>query len=52
MRVRSLLGRPKDVRRRWPEAISWAHAYPIVATVLVLAVSFVGLSVLNQLGVA
>ena len=52
MRDRSLLGRPKDVRRRWPEAITWAHAYPLVATMLVVAVSFVVQSVLDQLGVA
>jgi DivIVA domain-containing protein len=48
-RDRSTLGRPKDVRRRWPEAISWAHAYPIVATVLIAAASLLVVSVLDQL---
>ncbi|WP_456844952.1 DivIVA domain-containing protein [Cellulomonas sp. P5_C6] len=36
-RDRSVLGRPKDARRRWPEAISWAHAYPVVTTLLAAA---------------
>jgi hypothetical protein len=48
-RDRSLLGRPKDLRRRWPEAISWAHAYPIVATVLIAGAVLLALSALDSL---
>jgi len=32
----ALLGRAKDYRRRWPEAFSFAHAYPFVTAALVL----------------
>ena len=47
-RDRSLLGRPKDVRRRWPEAIAWAHAYPVVATVLIAGAVLLALSLLDS----
>ncbi|NUU19380.1 DivIVA domain-containing protein [Cellulomonas humilata] len=31
---RFVMGRPKDARRRWPEAFSWFHAYPFVTVTL------------------
>lgn len=34
-RERMVLGRAKDYRRRWPEAFSFAHAYPLTTAVLV-----------------
>ncbi|MBO1752553.1 hypothetical protein J4G33_12140 [Actinotalea sp. BY-33] len=33
----SLLGRAKDYRRRWPEAFTFAHAYPVATTGMALA---------------
>jgi hypothetical protein len=32
----AMLGRAKDYRRRWPEAFSFAHAYPLVTAALVI----------------
>lgn len=36
-RERFAIGRPKDARRRWPEAFSWFHAYPFVTVALAAA---------------
>lgn len=39
-RQRFAHGRPKDARRRWPEAFSWIEAYPYVTAALVVAAFF------------
>lgn len=36
-RETNALGRAKDYRRRWPEAFSFAHAYPVVSAAQVIA---------------
>lgn len=36
-------GRTKDARRRWPEAFTWAHAHPVMASVLIAA-AYVGVA--------
>ena len=38
----SVSGRTKDLRRRWPEAFSWARAYPLVASVMATSVWLAG----------
>lgn len=39
-RERFAVGRPKDARRRWPEAFSWVEAYPYVTAALFVAAFF------------